>query len=175
MRSEPVVSNSAAEHDALTIEPADSHAAEVESLLASYFAEIVDIFGYDTSKEVPTGAEDFSPPNGVFLVVRDGEGTARGCGAVRLLDPDTAEVKRMWLHPSMRGQGAGGALLGALEAKAVELGARRGVLDTNAALASAIALYRRSGWVEVAAYNSNPEATHWFAKDLGAEGQKQKS
>ena len=42
----------------------------------------------------------------------------------------------------------------------------RGVLDTNATLTSALALYRAAGWVEVPAYNDNDEATHWFAKDL---------
>jgi GNAT superfamily N-acetyltransferase len=151
---------------ALTIEPADAHSPEVEGLLASYLAEIHDAFGHDTSRAVPTTPEDFTPPNGRFLVVRDQQGTATGCGAVRLLDPTTAEVKRMWLHPSMRGRGAGRALLGALESAAVDLGARRGVLDTNATLASALALYRRAGWVEVPPYNANSEATHWFAKDL---------
>ena len=59
------------------------------------------------------------------------------CGAVRLLDPATAEIKRMWLHQSIRGRGAGAALLAALEAAAVELGANRGVLDTHATLTSA--------------------------------------
>jgi GNAT superfamily N-acetyltransferase len=85
---------------------------------------------------------------------------------VRLLDPDIAEVKRMWLHPSMRGRGAGWALLQALEDAAVTLGASRGVLDTNGTLSSALALYRAAGWVEVAPYNDNNNATHWFAKDL---------
>jgi GNAT superfamily N-acetyltransferase len=156
----------------LIIEPADAHSAEVEGLLAAYFADLLAVFGHDPSNAVPTVAEDFTAPDGTFLVVRNQDGTAMGCGAVRLLDPATAEIKRMWLHPSMRGRGAGAALLAALEAAALELGASRGVLDTNAELVTAIALYRRSGWVEVPPYNANREATHWFAKDLAAEGQQ---
>jgi ribosomal protein S18 acetylase RimI-like enzyme len=85
---------------------------------------------------------------------------------VRLLDADTAEVKRMWISPSMRGRGAGWALLEALEAAAVQLGATTGVLDTNVTLTSALALYRANGWEEVAPYNDNAEATHWFRKQL---------
>jgi hypothetical protein len=57
-------------------------------------------------------------------------------------------------------------LLGALEGAARELGATEGVLDTNATLDAALALYRLHGWHEVAAYNDNPYATHWFAKEL---------
>jgi hypothetical protein len=44
------------------------------------------------------------------------------------------------------------------------------VLDTHASLASALALYRSSGWDEVPPYNDNPDATHWFAKSLTEEG-----
>jgi GNAT superfamily N-acetyltransferase len=153
----------------VVIEPADAHSTEVEGVLADYFAELAGIFGYNPSHAVPTTPAEFTPPNGVFLVVRD-DGAAKGCGAVRLLDPGTAEIKRMWLHQSIRGRGAGAALLAALEAAAVELGANRGVLDTHATLASARALYRRAGWEEVSPYNDNPEATHWFAKDLTAAG-----
>jgi GNAT superfamily N-acetyltransferase len=155
-----------AEQDRVVIEPADAGSNEVKGLLASYFAELQAAFGYDDAHGAPTEPEDFTLPRGRMLVVRDADGAAMGCGAVRLLDDDTAEVKRMWLHSSMRGRGAGWTLLHALEAEAVALGATRGVLDTNATLTSALALYRAAGWVEVEPYNDNDEATHWFAKDL---------
>ena len=135
-------------------------------MVAAYIAEIKKTFGYDTTRAVPVTDEDFKPPNGRFLVVRNERGVAVGCGAVRLIEPDTAEVKRMWVSPAMRGRGAGWALLEALEAAAIELGATSGVLDTNATLTSALALYRANGWEEVSAYNDNAEATHWFRKQL---------
>lgn len=156
----------AAEDGDINIEPADPRAEEVGALLDSYLAEIQKAFGYDDAHGAPTDPDDFTPPRGRFFVVRNDDGAATGCGGVRLLDADTAEIKRMWLHPSMRGRGAGWALLNALEAEAVRLGASRGVLDTNATLTSALALYRAAGWVEVEKYNDNREATHWFAKDL---------
>jgi GNAT superfamily N-acetyltransferase len=158
--------SSEAERAAIRVEPADARSAEARELVASYLTEIEKTFGYDTTRAVPVTDEDFAPPNGMFLLVRDERGVAVGCGSVRLLDPNTAEVKRMWVSPTMRGRGAGWALLQAIEAAAVELGATRGVLDTNATLTSALALYRAHGWDEVAPYNENPEATHWFAKQL---------
>lgn len=155
------------------ISVADPHSPEVRDLLAAYFAEIGAVFGFNPAVDSPTDANDFLPPHGRILVVRADVGTppdgstAAGCGAVRLIDPDTAEIKRMWLHPSLRGHGAGRSLLTALEHEALELGARRAVLDTNASLTSALALYRAAGWRDVPAYNTNENATHWFAKDLG--------
>jgi GNAT superfamily N-acetyltransferase len=129
-------------------------------------AEIVATFGYDDTRGSSTDADEFVEPDGCLLIVRDETGTGVGVGGVRLLDKDTAEIKRMFLRSSIRGRGAGWKLLQALEAKAVELGASRGVLDTNVTLTSALALYRAAGWEEVPAYNDNLEATHWFAKGL---------
>jgi hypothetical protein len=39
-------------------------------------------------------------------------------------------------------------------------------LETNRALAEAIALYRAAGYQEVAAFNDEPYAHHWFEKTL---------
>jgi GNAT superfamily N-acetyltransferase len=153
----------------MRIEAADPRSGEVEALVGAYVAEMQATFDYQTSRGMPTTPADFGPGRGRFLVVRDDDGTALGCGGVRLLDPATAEVKRMWLDPSARGKGLGRALLAALEQAAVDLGAGRGVLDTFDVLGSAMALYRNAGWLEVPAYNENRQATHWFAKDLTAE------
>jgi GNAT superfamily N-acetyltransferase len=150
----------------LRIEPIDPHSEEVARLLDAYFAEIRTAFGYRDERAAPTVPEEFVPPHGVFLIVRDEGGVARGCGAIRMLDPSTAELKRMWIHPEVRGRGAGRDLLRALEAAAVGLGADHGVLDTHSTLVPAIKLYRAAGWSEVPPYNDNAEATHWFAKDL---------
>jgi GNAT superfamily N-acetyltransferase len=148
------------------IEVADAGSDEVEALLAAYVAEMQAMFDYQTARGMPTTPADFEAKQGRFFVVRDDDGTPVGCGGVRLLDPHTAEVKRMWLDPSARGRGLGRELLAALEQAAVELGAGRGVLDTFDVLGPAMALYRSAGWEEVPAYNDNQQATHWFAKAL---------
>jgi ribosomal protein S18 acetylase RimI-like enzyme len=57
-------------------------------------------------------------------------------------------------------------MLGALEAEARELGVTTVRLETNRALTEAIHLYRSAGYREVAAFNSDPYANHWFEKRL---------
>ena len=152
----------------LRVEPADAASDEARALVQAYIDEIAATFpsGFDPDASVSADPAELTPPHGTFLVVRRPDGTAVGCGAVKLLGPDTAEVKRMWLHGSTRGLGAGRLLLDALEQAARDLGATRGCLDTNGQLAAAVALYRRSGWQEVEPYNDNRYATHWFAKEL---------
>ena len=56
-------------------------------------------------------------------------------------------------------------LMAVIEDEARTLGFTGLVLDTNAALTEAIALYRASGWHDTAPYTGFP-ATHWFAKPL---------
>jgi GNAT superfamily N-acetyltransferase len=136
--------------------------------VAAYVQEIATTFpgGFNPEASVSADPEELSPPNGCFLVVRDDDGTAIGCGGIKLLDPATAEVKRMWLTPDARGRGVGRMLLAELEVAARDLGATEGRLDTNGQLTAAIVLYRHAGWREIPAYNSNTYATHWFAKAL---------
>ena len=90
----------------------------------------------------------------------------RGIVYFHVLDPARAEVKHLYLRDRARGRGWGRELLAELEARAVGLGARVVVLDTNATLEAAQGLYRSSGYLEVEPYNDNPNATHWFSKDL---------
>ena len=74
----------------------------------------------------------------------------------------------MWLAESARGLGLGRRLLHELEERATRAGARTVRLETSELLHEAIALYRSAGYEEVPAFNDEPFAHHWFAKDLGA-------
>lgn len=82
---------------------------------------------------------------GTFLIARL-DGLAVGCGAFTLLDPQTAEVKRMFAAPEARGRGIGHAVLRELEARAQVLGAERLVLETGIHQHDAIRLYERAGY-----------------------------
>ena len=53
-----------------------------------------------------------------MVLVAGLDGAPVGCGALRLLDPATAEVKRMSTLPTARGRGVARAILSALEAEA---------------------------------------------------------
>ena len=76
-----------------------------------------------------------------------------GIGCLTLHDDVTAEVKRLWIDPAARGLGVARRILTALEARAVDHGARVAQLDTNSSLIEAIALYRAAGYVEIPRYN----------------------
>ena len=73
----------------------------------------------------------------------------------------------MWVDQSARGLGLGRRLLERLEQHAAEHGGSDVVrLETNASLTEAIALYRSAGYREVAAFNDEAYADHWFEKRL---------
>lgn len=111
-----------------------------------------------------TGA-GLAAPTGVLLLARyDGE--PAGTAGVRLLDPATAELTRVFVTPGLRGKGGGPVLLTAAEDAARGLGAARILLDTRNDLVEARALYARHGYVEGAPHNTDVYAEHWFRKDL---------
>jgi len=85
---------------------------------------------------------------GTFLIARN-DGRAIGCGAIRLIDPMTAEAKRMYVEPDQRGKGVGRAVLAGLEAAAIQLGVRRLVLETGIYQDVALSLYRRAGFTQI--------------------------
>ena len=99
------------------------------------------------------------PEADVFLVARDPDGTALGCGAVRTLDAEdlgdadtghvTAEVKRMYVRSGARRRGVARALLIRLEEEAWRLGIGRLVLETGVRQPEAIRLYESHGYVEI--------------------------
>jgi len=157
----------------LRFREADVTDADAHALLEAYFAERAAGFPASQGAYSPTwpASAQFTPPAGVFLVVDDG-GEPVGCGGVRRIQrrPDTNEVrfevKHLWLAPTARGHGEGRRLLAELERRARELGAQEVVLDTNASLEAAGALYRSTGYTEVDPYNANPNATHWYGKRL---------
>lgn len=126
---------------------------EAARLLMSEYAALPHTAGRWTTIEADLAAlpSPFVPPHGALVVVFLDE-AAMACGAVRLLDAHTAEVRRMYVRPAARGRGLGEALLRTLLAQAHALGAERARLDTAPELASAIALYRKLGFRSIPRY-----------------------
>lgn len=136
-----------------------------QSALDAYVAELDRRFD-DHFVPGPVSEEDvaaFTRPQGAFVVATQ-HGSPVACGGVRRLDPDTVEIKRMWVHDDWRGVGLGSRLLRHLESLAGDLGCLRIVLDTNRVLGEAVALYGRAGYREIERYNDNPYAQAWFEK-----------
>ncbi|WP_460887309.1 GNAT family N-acetyltransferase [Promicromonospora xylanilytica] len=82
----------------------------------------------------------------VFLVARDQEGRAIGCGALRVLEDGTGEIKRMYVDPEARGTGAATSVLRALEDHARQRDVDTIVLSTGTKQPDAIRFYEREGY-----------------------------
>ena len=121
--------------------------------------------GFDAGISISANQEELTPPTGYCVVARL-RGLPIGCGALKLHGAAPAELKRMWVDPTSRGLGVGRRLLEGLEALARENGVKVLHLETNRALKEAIELYRKAGFVEVAPFNDEPYAHHWFEKVL---------
>jgi ribosomal protein S18 acetylase RimI-like enzyme len=145
----------------------DASSVDAQWALSQYFAELDRRFpdGFDPGDAIHEDAPLFNDPAGCFIVARR-DGETVGCGALTVLDDETAEIKRMWISPTCRGVGLGRRLLARLEDESRRFGRPNVVLDTNGVLLEAIAMYRSCGYVEVGRYNDNPYAQLWFAKTL---------
>jgi DNA-binding MarR family transcriptional regulator/GNAT superfamily N-acetyltransferase len=135
--------------------------------MEQYFAELNARFemGFDPSRSIPADAHELVPPAGALLIARL-RGQPVGCGALKFHPGAAAELKRMWVAPEARGVGLGRRILRELENLARDSHAPAVRLETNRTLQEAVHLYRTSGYQEVAAFNDEPYAHHWFEKDL---------
>lgn len=151
---------------AIAFEPSDS--VDARACLEAYFGELQARFdtGFDASAS-PSPAREYAAPHGAFVMARL-DGQPVGIGALKSLDAQTGEIKRVWTAPSARGLGVARRILQALEAAARERGFARLRLDTNRALTEAQAFYEREGYCDIARYNDNPYADRWFEKRLDA-------
>ena len=75
-----------------------------------------------------------------------------GCGALKEFEPDTMEVKRMYVLPEHREKGIAAAILAELEKWAAELSYLKYILETGKKQPEAIALYKKSGYTLIPNY-----------------------
>ena len=152
---------------AVEVRLASPDSAAARWCLEQYFAELSARFdlGFDPARSNPALPEEMTPPAG-FFVMAWLHGAPAGCGALKLGDEGAGEVKRMWTAPTARGLGIARRVLRSLEASARQAGLTRLRLETNGALTEAQALYRGEGYREVAPFNAEPYAHHWFEKAL---------
>lgn len=153
---------------AVEVAPSPPGHPDARFCLRAYFAELAERFdeGFDPELSISAADAEMTPPAGVLLVARL-HGEPVGCGALKFHGDAPAELKRMWVARSARGLGLGRRLLSELEAHAAAEGVRTLRLETNRALAEAIGLYRAAGYREVAPFNDEHYADHWFEKHLG--------
>jgi GNAT superfamily N-acetyltransferase len=115
--------------------------------------------------ELATLPGEYAPPDGRLFIA--GDAVPAGCVALRRLDADCAEIKRLYVRDAHRGTGLGRRLAAAAIEAARATGARRVVLDTLPSMQEAHALYRSLGFRETGAYLATPTpGASCFALDL---------
>jgi GNAT superfamily N-acetyltransferase len=132
----------------ISITPEAFDSADAQGLIAALDAGLAELYPPEQRFGPNLKAQHLEDGRGTFLVARH-DGRAVGCGAIRLTDSLTAEVKRMYVEPDQRGQGVGRAVLASLEAAARQLGAQRLVLETGSHSPDALALYRGAGFTQI--------------------------
>jgi GNAT superfamily N-acetyltransferase len=131
-------------------EPFDS--PDVTALVRAQQEEMRGLYEGEADIGPVREASMFQEPHGVFLVLRDEEGVASGCGGVCRFDNIRAELKRMYVVPHARGLGLGRCLLVELEEHARRLGYRGLVLETGDRQPEALGLYRSEGYEQIPCY-----------------------
>ena len=124
------------------------------------FREYADGLGIDLAfqgfeEELAALPGKYEEPEGRLLVAWAGK-EAVGTVALRAIDDETCEMKRLFVRPSARGIASGGRLAERICEEARKAGYSRICLDTLPAMLPALALYHSLGFVPVAPYVFNP-------------------
>jgi GNAT superfamily N-acetyltransferase len=126
----------------------DARSADAARLIAELSAELARRYDYIDDGTGHFRPEDVAVPRSAFLIGRL-DGWAVACGAVRPLDGDVGEVKRMYVEPAARGQGLSKRLLQALEDAARSMGYAALRLETADRQPEAIRLYESAGYQRI--------------------------
>ena len=129
--------------------------ATARALMAEYATALGRDLGFQDFDEELAGLPGaYAPPQGALLLamVKD---VPAACVALRPLDEDIAEMKRLYVRSAMRGLGLGELLAKAIIAEAKRLGYRKLRLDTLPEMQAARGLYQRLGFQAIAPYNDN--------------------
>jgi ribosomal protein S18 acetylase RimI-like enzyme len=143
----------------MEIRPANPEEIEQVRTLLQMYADWLqeDICLQNFAQELAALPGAYGPLRGTLLVASDGTQLV-GCVALRALNDETAEMKRLFVRPAFRGNAIGPRLVMMLIEEARRLGYRWLRLDTLPKMGAAQKLYESLGFRDIARYNENASA-----------------
>lgn len=146
----------------IEIKPIQLHQAEeVKHLIFAVCEEIFQVSEetirrFDTMSDIDDVYSHYLDNGGTFLVLLD-QGRVVGSGAIRRLDNDICELKRMWFFKEYRGQGLAKKMVQMLLDFARNAGYKKVRLDLfdEQKQAQALEFYKRIGFYAIAPYNDS--------------------
>lgn len=137
---------------------AEEHLNNIRTLFKAYEDAIdTDLCFQQFEEELAHLPGKYSPPAGCLLMAIYNNKSA-GCVALRGIEKDIGEMKRLYVDQAYRGLGIGIKLIEEVISRAREIGYKHLRLDTLPSMAKAISLYESLGFVDIEAYTHNPIA-----------------
>lgn len=147
----------------LTIESAYGAPEKVRELFGEYmtlllegdpaFQEYLTVQGYEAEFEDPS--VKYALPGGRLYLAR-WDGALAGCIALRQIDRERCEIKRLYVRPAFRRKGIARRLAERVISDARAIGYRCVLLDTLPFLTTAINMYHNMGFYDIPRYNDCP-------------------
>lgn len=134
----------------------DEEMEEVRSLFREYEAFLnIDLEFQNFKRELKKLPGVYAPPGG-YLLIGTIHSRIMGCVALRRLDKNICEMKRLYVRHGGRGTGLGRKLVGRIILAAREMGYSTMRLDTLKRLKAAMNLYESYGFRRIEPYYDNP-------------------
>ena len=148
-----------------------AHTPQEYTAAATLFTEYADWLNIDLGfqhfeSELKELSQMYAAPTGGIILCKEDEKYI-ACVAIRKIDAETAELKRMYVQSDKQGKGIGKTILTHAIEMARGFGYQRIRLDTLDHMIPAINLYKHAGFKLIQAYYHNPIASAlYFELDI---------
>ncbi|MEM7469895.1 MAG: GNAT family N-acetyltransferase [Pseudomonadota bacterium] len=135
-----------------------------EAMMRDYYAIMLeklravdgpDLSAKDLAADTMAHLDELTPPEGRLLLATDQNDALLGCGVIRKIRPDAAELKRMFVRPEAQGLGLGRKLFELRLEEARAMGCRAIYVDTIKGNTKMLNMYENYGFSYIPRYAEN--------------------